>query len=147
MADYDDLMKAIGIPVQDDREIGRFFQGLGGCWRHSCTADFPFQADVELIFDFNVKTEKLPKSMPQNVAWIQEHLAEIWNTAALAINNIAETQQIEMHGEFSVEPIFFKLPIDSVENASWQMLIEPCNLNGSFELTFKGLTVIEQKYE
>lgn len=147
MADYDDLLKAIGIPVRDEPETGRFFQGLGGYWRHACSADFPFQADFDMIFDCDVKTEYCPESMPHNVTWIQDHLTEIWNAAALAINNMVEAQEIEMHDEFALEHIFFELPDNSVENAFWHMLIEPSYLNASFEITFKGLSVIDQKYK
>jgi hypothetical protein len=148
MATIDDLLKALGgAPPHNDPELGKFFKGLDGSWRHSCTADFPFQEDVTVIFDVNVKTEKMPSSMPQNVAWIQEHLTEIWNSAAFAINDMVEAKQIEMVDEFALDSLYFELYDTPVDSGRWTLTIEPSYLNASFKVTFEGLSVIDQEYE
>jgi len=131
----------------DDPELGQFIGGLGGGWRHSCTVDFPFQTDVDLIFDLHIKTPDLPESMPRNVAWIQEHFADIWNAAAAALNKLSEVEQIEGDDEFALDSLYVELPNASVETAKWQFLIEPSYVQGSFKLTFQGINVVDQKFE
>lgn len=148
MATIDDLLKALGgAPPHNDPELGKFFKGLDGSWRHSCKADFPFQEDVTVIFDLHVKTMEMPPSMPRNVAWIQEHLTEIWNSAAFALNEMVEAKQIEMADEFALETLYFELSDTPAESGRWKMTIEPEDVDASFKVTFEGLSVIDQEYE
>ena len=146
MATPHDLLKTLGIPSHEVPDVGSFLMGLDGVWRHTCTADFPFQSDVELIFDMTVRSPQLPPTMPLNVTWIQEHLADIWNTAALAINNMMVAKELELDGDFHLEPLHFNLPDLPVQTSDWSVSIEPSGLGGSFDLTFQGLSVIDQQY-
>lgn len=147
MAIPTELLKSLGVPAHEDPEVGTFILALDGHWRHTCAADFPFQSDVELVFDLVSKTKTFPTSMPQNVAWIQNRLAEIWNAAAAAINVLAETHAIEFEGVFSLEPLHFQLPDAAVEESRWKLTVEPTGLDTSFEVTFEGLSVVDQRYE
>ncbi len=143
----DDLLRSAGIPVVTHPELGNFIMGLGGGWRYSGTVDFPFQEKVDLIFDLDLKTPDLPASMPQNILWIQEHLAEIWDAGAATVNRLSEAQQIESSDEFALDDLHFQLPDEPVETAAWQLTISPSYVHGSFVLTFRGLDVIDQRFE
>jgi hypothetical protein len=145
MPNHDDLLKAIGVPLHEEKDLGTFFMALG-TWRHTCTVDFPFQSDVQMIFDLGVKRDTLPDSMLRNVRWIQDHLEEIWNAAALAINGMVESQQIEMPGEFAVDSVCAELPDGPVDTGCWTLEVEPSGLEASFVVTFEGLTPIGQRY-
>jgi hypothetical protein len=147
MPRLDELLKSFGIPVVDDPAVGQFIGGLGGGWRHSCTVDFPFQDGVDLIFDLDLRTPTLPDSMPLNVSWIQEHLADIWNAGAAAINELSETEQIDASDEFALDGLWVELPDAPVESAKWHLLVEPSYVHGSFRLTFQGLIVVDQEFE
>jgi len=147
MASADDIFKVLGIPAHEEPEVGSFIVGLDGRWRHTCAADFPFQEDVEIIFDLVEESPPLPPTMPQNVSWIMENLADIWNAAALAINNMMEAKEIELEGDFQLEPLHFRLPDLPVQSSPWNMSIEPSGVDGAFEVTFRGLSVIEHRYE
>ena len=143
----DKLLKAFGIPCHEEPEVGDFFQGLGGRWRHACSADFPFQSDVDLIFDMTMKSDQMPATMPSNVLWLQQHLTEIWNAAAAAVNELATTRQIQLDDNFQLDSIQFQLPDAQVQTAAWRMSIEPSFLHGSFHFTFQGLSVIGKSYK
>lgn len=147
MASSDELFKALGIPSQEEPDVGDFFIGLDGRWRHKCAADFPFQADVELVFDMEEESVNLPPTMASNVSWIQDNLTDIWNAAALAINNMMVASEIELDGEFQLEPLHFQLPDLPVQTAPWKISIEPSGLDGAFEITFRELSVIDHRYE
>lgn len=120
---------------------------LGDGWRYTATVDFPFQEDVGLIFDLDLQTPELPASMPRNILWIQEHLDEIWNAGAAAVNRLCEDQQIESEEEFALDDLFVQLPDEPVETGRWQLTIEPSYMHGSFILTYRGLDVVDQRFE
>ncbi len=147
MTTPDDLMRALGIPLHEEPEAGSFFMGLDGTWRHTCAADFPFQEDVELVFDMSVKSAQMPVTMPANIAWLQDHMADIWNAAAVGMNELATAHEIELDGDFQLEPMHFKLPMDDVETSMWSVSIEPCGLEGAFEISFRGLELVGQRYD
>lgn len=142
-----ELLRRIGVASSEVPDIGHFHEALGGRWQHVCHMDFPFQKDVELVFQMNKATPELPKTMPGNVAWVQDHVVEIWNAAAQAINETATVQNIELEGNFEVEPLEVQLPDEQLPDATWRFSIEPVGLNAAFRLTFRGLSVIGTRYK
>jgi hypothetical protein len=142
-----ELLRRIGVASNDVPDVGLFHEAFGGRWQHVCHVDFPFQKDIELVFQMNKATPEIPKTMTGNVAWIQDHLPEIWNAAAKAINEIASAQNIELHDELEVEPLEVQLPDQQLPDATWRFTIEPVGLNAAFRLTFRGLSVIGTRYE
>lgn len=141
-----DLLSRIGVASIEVPDVGLFHEALGGRWQHVCHVDFPFQKDVELVFQMSEATPEIPKTMLENVAWIQDHLPEIWNAAAQAINEIATAQGIELNEELEVEPLKVQLPDQQLPDATWRFTIEPVSLNVAFRLTFRGLSVIGTRY-
>jgi len=142
-----ELLRGIGVASSEAPDVGLFHEAFGGRWQHVCHVDLPFQKEVELVFKMNKATPDLPKTMPANVAWIQDHLVEIWNAAAQAINEVAIAKNIELDDELEVEPIEVQLPDQELPSATWRFTIEPVGLNAAFRLTFRGLSIIGTRYE
>ncbi|MGV3663941.1 MAG: hypothetical protein ACO1TE_27465, partial [Prosthecobacter sp.] len=64
-----------------------------------------------------------------------------------AINDLTAAQDIQLDGDFQLEGLHFQLPDAPVQNGAWRMILEPSGLHGSFDLTYKGLSIIGQRYE
>src|SRR5258708_427599 len=126
MPSFDDILKSAGLGhrVYDDETLGRF-TGLGGPWHYKATVDFPFQADVSIDFQLEHDTPQFPASLPKNVMWIQDNLAEIWNGAAAAVTTMIEAEGLEMPEPFAVDRLWLTVPDAPCEHGAWTLGIEP----------------------
>src|SRR5262245_60480143 len=122
MPGFDDILKSAGLAhrVYDHELLGRF-TGLGGPWRYRAAVDFPFQADVSVDFQLEQDSPKFPESMAKNVIWIQDHLGEIWNGAAAAVNAMIESEGIEMPLSFAIDRLWISVPDAPCEHGEWTL--------------------------
>ena len=148
MPSFDDILKSAGLAhrVHDDERLGRFV-GVSGPWRLSTTVDFPFQADVPIVFTLDHDTLQFPESIPKNVIWIQDNLGEIWNGAAAAVNAMLETEAIPMPETFAISHLWFFIPDAPMEHAEWKLLIEPEDTSISIEVIFNGINVTRHSHD
>ncbi len=141
---FDEFLKFMGDEdkVYDHERLGRF-SSLSGLWRLDSVVDLPFQKDAQITFELTVETKPLPTSMPENIHWFEEHLGEIWNAAAALINEVIEAEQLHTPPSFSLSHLWVFIPDAPLETAEWRIEVEPAGMYESFEVVFRGLTVIK----
>jgi hypothetical protein len=144
MPTLDDILRASGLSIIDDEQLGRFIGPTGqyDSWSLSGKVDFPFQKDVPLTVELTQKRKRLPRSMPKNVHWLLENLGEIWNAAAPVINTTIESEQIWTPPHFSLGHFWAFIPDAPLNAAEWRVEIEPADMIVSFEVVFRGLAII-----
>ncbi|MBC8095522.1 MAG: hypothetical protein H7Y43_06900 [Akkermansiaceae bacterium] len=143
MPNSDDILKSAGVKIHEDKKLGRFYGP--GRWRLNGSVDFPFQEKVSFTFELTQSQQQFPESMARNVEWLLDNMGEIWNTAAVAINEMIEAQQIKIPPEFVLGHFWAFIPNASLVTEEWRVEIEPRNMVESFEVVFRGLKIVSHK--
>ena len=133
----DEIVKSSG-PYHEDEHLGRFYYSPGQ-WRLGATVDLPFQSDIRVNFEQKSDIAIFPESMLKNIAWIQDHLGEIWNAAAGLINEVIELKRIRTPERFAIRYLWVSFPKEALEATEWNFTVEPEDMNDAFEVVFRGL--------
>jgi hypothetical protein len=143
MPSFDDIIKSIGKShrVHDDERLGRFY-GLTGPWHLSAAIDLPFQKDVPISFQLECDTAEFPDSMIANISWLEDQIAEIWNSAAGVINASIESENISTPDHFRLDRLAVILPIAPLQTANWKWIVEVNDVLETFEVSFYGINAI-----
>ncbi len=145
MPNLDDILRASGMSIIDDEQLGRFIGPTGqyNSWSLSGQVDFPFQKDVPFTVELTQRRKRLPGSMPKNAHWLMDNLGAIWNAAAAVINELIEAKQLHTPPSFRLNHLWVFIPDAPLEKAEWKIEVEPADMYESFEVVFRGLGVIK----